>query len=70
MCGEGVVVVAGMGEAVAAEGVGDNKGDKGVVVGVGVSESVGESGEGDGVGGLYSSFGYLSLQASKPPSRL
>ena len=72
MCGEGVVVVAGMGDAAAAEGVGDNKGDEGVVVGVGVGESVGESGsgEGEGVGGLYSSSGYLSLQAFKPPSRL
>ena len=59
-----------MGEVAAAEGVGDNKGDEGVVVGVGVGESVGEGGEGEGVGGLYSSSGYLSLQASKPPSML
>ena len=70
MCGEGVVVVAGMGDAAAVEGVGDNRGDEGVVVGVGVGESVGEGEEGEGVGGLYSSSGYLSLQAFKPPSRL
>ena len=36
MCGEGVVVVAGMGDAAAVEGVGDNKGDECVVVGVSV----------------------------------